>query len=257
MPLPWFRATVLAALVLLGHGAPAQTPSPAPLTVYAAASLADALDEVGAAYTKATGRTVRYSYAASSSLARQIEAGAPADVYVSADEEWMDYLEQHRLIAAGTRHDLLGNRLVLIAAADNPVRLKIAPGFALAAALGDGRLATGDPDSVPVGRYARAALSNLGVWNTVENRLVRAENVRSALHFVALGEAPLGIVYDTDARVEPRVRVVDVFPGATHPAIRYPVAITASAGAGAAQYVAFLGSATARAIYARYGFAVL
>jgi molybdate transport system substrate-binding protein len=225
------------------------------LLVFAAASLANVLDEIGTAYTQQTKQPVKFSYAASSALARQLEAGARADVFLSADLEWMDYVQARSLIARTTRRNLLGNRLALVAPADSKVELKIAPGFALAAALGNGgRLATGDPDSVPVGKYARAALTSLGVWNDVADRLVRADNVRSALAFIARGETPLGIVYETDARVEKRVRLVALFPADSHPPILYPVAVTTGAQPAARQWVEFLQSAPAQQAFKKYGF---
>jgi molybdate transport system substrate-binding protein len=187
-------------------------------------------------------------------LAKQIEAGAPAGVFVSADPEWMDYLAQRGLIEAGSRRDLLGNRLVLIAPADSRVMLRLTPGAPLAAALGGGRLATGDPDAVPAGRYAREALIALGLWNKVSSRLVRAENVRAALEYVARGEAPLGIVYRTDALADKRVRIVDTFAADSHEPIIYPLALTVHAGAAAARFATFLESPAARQIFARYGF---
>jgi molybdate transport system substrate-binding protein len=228
-----------------------------PLVVFAAASLTDALQEVDAAFSAHSKTPIKESFAASSVLAKQIEAGAPADVFVSADEQWMDYLAQHGLLASGMRRELLGNALVLIAPADSTLRLKIAPGFDLAGALNGGKLATGDPDSVPAGLYARAALNKLGVWSQVEARLVRAENVRAALAYVARAEAPLGIVYRTDAEAEPRVRVVDVFPADSHPPITYPLALTLHARRGAADYVQFLQGPTARGIFERHGFVTL
>ena len=225
------------------------------LTVFGAASLTNALEEVGRAFTATTGVPVRFSFASSSQLAKQVESGAPADVFVSADQEWMDYLASRRLIEPGTRRDIVGNRLVLVAPADSPVKLKIGPGFPLAAALGArGRIATGDPSSVPAGKYARAALMRLGVWQSVESRIIPADNVRTALNFVARAEAPLGIVYATDARAEKRVRVVDVFPDSTHEPIRYPAAATTVAGAEAAGFLEFLTSGPARAIFDRAGF---
>lgn len=224
------------------------------LLVFAAASLTNVLDEVGTAYTQQTQQKVKFSYAASSALARQLEAGARADVFFSADLEWMDYVQARNLIDRTTRRNVLGNRLVLVAPADSKIELKIAPGFALAAALGDGRLATGDPESVPVGKYARSALTSLGVWNDVADRLVRADNVRSALAFIARGETPLGIVYETDARVEKRVRVVAFFPADSHPPIVYPVAVTAGAAPAARQFVEFLSSAAAQRAFEKYGF---
>src|SRR5581483_2500117 len=172
--------------------------------VFGAASLTDVLDELGKGFAAKTHVPVKSSLAASSALAKQIEAGAPADVFFCADLEWMDYLDQRKLLRPGSRHDVVLNRLVLIAPADSKVSLKIAPGFDLLKALGDGKLVTGDPDSVPVGKYAHTALEKLGVWDRVSGRLVRAENVRSALAFVARGEAALGIVYQTDAMAEKR-----------------------------------------------------
>jgi molybdate transport system substrate-binding protein len=227
------------------------------LLVFAAASLSEALGDVDNAFTAESGIAVRTSFAASSVLAKQIEAGASADVFVSADREWMDYLEQRALIKPGSRRDLLGNALALIAPADSPVRLKIAPHFGLAAALGNGRLATGDPDSVPAGRYARAALMQLGVWEQVANRLARGENVRAALEYVARGEAPLGIVYRTDAQAEARVRVVDIFPADSHLPVTYPLALTAVARPESVRFAQFLSGDTARQIFVRRGFVVL
>lgn len=227
---------------------------PAPLLVFAAASLSDVLEEVDRAFTGFTHVEVRTSYAASSVLAKQIEAGAPADVFFSADIGWLDYLQQRGLVRPGSRRDVLSNSLVLIAPSDSAVRLTIAPHFDLAGALDGGRLATGDPDSVPVGKYARAALTQLGVWDSVAARLVRAENVRAALEYVARGEAALGIVYRTDAQAEKRVRVVATFPADTHPAIVYPAVVTAGARPPAPQFVDFLSGDEARRIFLRYGF---
>jgi len=224
------------------------------LLVFAAASLTNVLDEIGAAYTQQTGQPVKFSYAASSALARQLEAGARADIFFSADVEWMDYVQARNLIDRSTRRNLLGNRLALVAPADSKIELKIAPGFKLAEALGNGRLATGDPESVPVGKYARSALLSLGVWNDVADRLVRADNVRSALAFIARGETPLGIVYETDAKIERRVRVVDFFPASSHPPIVYPVAATSQARPAARQFVDFLESTPARDAFKKYGF---
>ena len=227
------------------------------LLVFAAASLADALGEINTAFTAQTGVPVKASFAASSVLAKQIEAGAPADVFFSADREWMDYLGQRGLLKPGSRRDVLGNALVLIAPAASPVHLKIAPGFDLAGALHGGRLATGDPDSVPAGLYARAALTKLGVWERVADRLARAENVRAALEYVARGETPLGIVYRTDALAEKNVRIVDVFPADTHPPITYPLALTAQARPASERFASFVGGDAARQIFLRRGFVVL
>lgn len=236
-------------------GIAADTAKPA-ITVFAAASLTNALQDLGDRFTKETSIPVRLSFAASSALARQIENGAPADVFFSADLEWMDYLQARNLIQPGTRHDVLANRLVLIAPLDSKIKLSIEPHFALLAALGKGRLATGDPDAVPAGRYAREALTTLGVWNEVVDRLVRADNVRSALAFVDRGEAPLGIVYETDALIDKQVRVVDVFPDNSHLPIVYPIALTSGAHADAARFVAYLrGPAGAR--FKAYGFTPL
>ena len=225
--------------------------------VFGAASLTDVLDELGKAFTAKTQVALKSSLAASSVLAKQIEAGAPADVFFSADLEWMDYLDQRKLLRPGSRHDVVLNRLVLVAPADSKVSVKIAPGFDLLKALGDGKLATGDPDSVPVGKYAHAALEKLGVWDRVSSRLVRAENVRSALAFVARGEAPLGIVYQTDALAEKRVRIVDVFPEDSHPPVTYPIALTTHAGPEAQRFEEFVVSDAAKPIFRKYGFTPL
>lgn len=259
---PAFRTlrTMLAALgFALVAFAPvrAENSEKPPLLVFAAASLTNVLGELSPAFEKTSGVKVRLSFAASSSLARQIEAGAAADVFVSADQEWMDYLQTRKLLDEKSRRDLVANRLVLIAPADSGVTLKIGPGFPLAAALGDGRLSTGDPDTVPVGKYARAALAALGVWKAIEPRLVRAENVRSAMMFVSRGEAPLGIVYSTDALVDPTVRVVGVFPEATHAPITYPAAAMKGAGTRAAAYLEYLSGTDARVTWKKFGFADL
>jgi molybdate transport system substrate-binding protein len=228
-----------------------------PVTVFAASSLTDVMQELGAVYTQASGTRVEFSFAASSTLARQIEGGAHADVFFPADQEWMDYLDQRGLIQKATRRDLVGNRLALVAPADSGIQLDIKPNFPLLAALKGGRLATGDPDSVPVGRYARAALTRLGVWNDVADRIVRADNVRSALAFVARGEVPLGIVYETDAKVDKKVRIVGIFPDDTHSPITYPVALTAKTDARAAAFLEFLRGPAGDAAFQKYGFVVL
>jgi molybdate transport system substrate-binding protein len=228
------------------------------LTVFAAASLTDTLQRISDAYTARSGAPIRLSFAASSALARQIEAGARVDVYFSADQEWMDYLERRQLIDASTREDLLGNRLALIAPKEGAVRASLTRSASIMAALGGkGRLATGDPDSVPAGKYAKAALISLGLWKVVEPRLARAENVRVALSYVARGEAPLGIVYATDAAVEPRVRIVELFPETSHAPITYPVAAVASARPNTSEYLAFLRSPEARRVFVAAGFEVL
>ncbi len=227
------------------------------ITVFAAASLTNALQDLGDAFTKDTSVPVRFSFAASSALARQIENGARADVFFSADLEWMDYLQAKNLIQAASRHDLLGNQLVLVAPAGSRINLKIAPHFALAGALGKGHLATGDPDSVPVGRYAHAALANLGVWDQVAPRLVRADSVRGALTFVDRGEAALGIVYATDAMIDKNVRVVDVFPADSHMPIIYPAALTNGARTDAAKFLAYIRGPAGDLTFRHYGFTPL
>ena len=222
--------------------------------VFAAASLTDVLEEIGGAYRAKTQQVIGFSFAASSILARQIEAGAAADVFISADEEWMDYLEGRGVVESGSRVNVAGNDLVLIAAADSTIELRIAPEFPLAKALGRGRLATGDPDIVPAGRYARAALTSMGVWDDVERRLVGAESVRTALAFVARGEVPVGIVYRTDALVEKRVRIVDTFPEESYPKIVYPAAVVKGAKPGASEFVAYLLSTDAQRVFRKHGF---
>lgn len=235
----------------------AAAPSNPPLIVYGAASLTNALQEIGTHYMRESKHAVKFSFAASSTLARQIEAGAPADIFFSADVDWMDYLQQHHLIKVATRQNLLGNSLVLIAPVSSHTQLKVTAGFALAAALGGGRLAVAATDSVPAGRYARAALKSLGVWNQISDKLVQAENVRMALAYVDRAEAPLGVVYQTDALIDRKVRIVDHFPEGSYPAIMYPVAVTVSARPDAKEFVAYLHSATAIAIFKKYGFTVL
>jgi molybdate transport system substrate-binding protein len=246
--------TVLWALALC---ASAQAVEPQPIVVFAAASLTNVLQDLGDEFTKDTSIPVKFSFAASSTLARQIENGAPADVFFSADLEWMDYLQMRQLIEVATRHDVLGNRLVLVAPLDSQISLKIGPDFQLAAALGKGRLATGDPDSVPVGRYAQQSLTKLGVWTTVSDRLVRADSVRSALAFVDRGEAPLGIVYETDALIDKNVRIVDVFPSDSHLPITYPVALTTKSSPAAAKFLAYIRGPAADVAYKHYGFTPL
>ncbi len=249
------RIVLLAALapIFVSHSDAQELERPE-LLVFAASSLTDVLGRLSTAYEEQSGIKVKLSFAASSVLARQIEVGTRADVFVSADQEWMNYLDERNLIAAGTRRDLVGNRLVLIAPSDSKVALSIEPGFDLASALGTGRLATGDPETVPVGRYARAALTKLGAWKDLERRIAPAENVRTALMYVSRGEAPLGIVYATDAAVEPRVRVVDTFPADTHEPITYPAAAMNHAQPAAAGFLEFLGSESAARIWRKFGF---
>lgn len=249
-------AIVLAGLVsLLPLSASAQGNDR--IVVFAAASLTDALQEIGTAYGRERGKRVVFSFAASMTLARQIELSAGPDLFIAADDESMDYLEQRNRIAKPTRQDLLGNRLVLIAPANSNTTLAIAPRMKIAETLRGGRLAMANVESVPAGRYGRAALMALGAWTEVADRLAQGEDVRTALAYVARGEAPLGIVYATDARVEPRVRVVATFPEDTHPPIVYPAALTPEASPDAAQFLAYLRGPQARAVFERAGFTVL
>ncbi len=228
------------------------------LIVFAAASMKNALDEVDTAFTAKTGVRIVASYAASSTLAKQIEQGAPADIFLSADTDWMDYAIARKSINEPTRVNLIGNSIVLIAPKDSKIdNVTIGQGFDLAKLAGDGKIATGDVKAVPVGKYARAALEKLGAWQAAEPKFAMAENVRAALTLVARGEAVLGIVYATDARVEPGVRIVGSFPADSHPAIIYPVAATKTAKPEAAAYLAFLRSPLAKATFEKYGFTFL
>jgi molybdate transport system substrate-binding protein len=228
------------------------------LTVFAAASMKNALDDIDAAYTAKTGVKISASYAASSALAKQIEQGAPADVFVSADTDWMDYAISKKNINEPTRVNLLGNSIVLIAPKDSKIdTVTIGPGFDLAKLAGDGKIATADVKSVPVGKYAKASLEKLGAWDAAEPKFAMTENVRAALALVARGEAVLGIVYSTDAKVEPGVKIVGTFPADTHPPIIYPVAATTTAKAEATDYLAFLRSSAAKTIFEKYGFKFL
>lgn len=250
------RAALLVVLLQAGTAVAGDRSSP--LTVFAAASLTDVLQQIGRDYVATGAPPPQFSFAASSVLAKQIESGARADVFVAADQEWMDYLAARGLLRDGTRRDLAGNRLVLIAPADSRVDLALVPGVALASALGpDGRLATGDPDFVPAGRYARRALVALGAWAGVADRLVRADNVRVALAYVARGEVPLGIVYATDARADARVRVVAVFPGDSHPPIAYPIAATRVGAPQAEAFIAFVAGPVAAGRFEAAGFTPL
>jgi molybdate transport system substrate-binding protein len=228
-----------------------------PVLVFAAASLADVMEDVGDAYRVETGSRIVFSFAGSMTLARQIEASSGADVFISADSETMDYLEVRNLIETTSRIDLLANELVLISPADAETSLSILPGFDLHGELGDGRLAVANTLAVPAGRYARAALENLGVWEGVASALAEAEDVRAALALVARGEAPLGIVYATDAMIEPRVRIVATFPENSHPPIRYPAALTRDARSGAAEFLAYLKGDAAAGIFEAAGFRVV
>jgi molybdate transport system substrate-binding protein len=248
-----FTAFVIALSALSPASAEDKT-----ITVFAAASMKNAIDEIDAAYTIKTGTWITASYAASSVLAKQIEQGAPADVFVSADTDWMDYATAKKTINEPTRVNLLGNSLVLIAPKDSRIdHVDIGPGFDLAKLAGGGRIATGDVKSVPVGKYAKAALEKFGAWQAAEPKFAMAESVRAALTLVARGEATLGIVYSTDAKVEPGVKIVGTFPADSHPAIIYPVAATVSAKPETNDYLAFLRSTAAKTILEKYGFKFL
>ena len=252
------RRLLLLAVIGAAFCALPAAAQPKTITVFAAASLKNALDDVNAAFQKATGIKAVASYGASSALARQIEQGAPADVFASADLDWMDYSARKKLIMDDTRLNLLGNRLVLIAPKDSKIEsVTISPGFDLAKLAGDGRIATGEVNSVPVGKYAKSALENLGIWASIEKKFAMADNVRAALALVSRGEAALGIVYETDAKIEPGVKVVGIFPPDSHPAIVYPVAATATAKSDADAYLAFLRSGIAKAVFEQYGFTFL
>ncbi len=247
----------LVALAILFGSAPAQGQDGS-LTIFAAASLKNALDDIDAAYSASSGVKVVASYAASSALARQIEHGAPADVFISADTDWMEYSIGKGNVSAATRVHLLGNKLVLIAPKDSKIdAVTIGPGFDLAKLAGDGSIVTGDVKAVPVGKYAKAALQKLGAWGAAGPKFAFAESVRAALTLVARGEAVLGIVYSTDANVEPGVKIVGSFPADSHPPIVYPAAATTTARAEAAGYLAFLRSAAARTVFEKYGFVFL
>lgn len=245
------------SIVLLGAAAvpDAMAKSHVQVMVFAAASVKDALDVLVKRFAGREAAKVVVSYAASSALARHIENGAPADLYISADNDWMDYLDRRMFLRAGTRSNLVSNHLVLIAPVSSQVVLVIKPAFPLAAALGDGRLAMADPDSVPAGKYGKAALQALGVWRGVSSRLARAENVRAALMLVARGEVPLGIVYTTDAIAERRVRVVGEFSSNLHQPIVYPAAILAESRSGAAaSMLRYLRSDDALVVWRTFGF---
>ncbi len=257
----WLSGVVgLAAGLLMTSGLP-QAPARAQggdIVVFAAASLKNALDAINAQWMKETGKKAAISYAASSALAKQLEHGAPAQLFISADLDWMDYVEKKDLIRKDTRSNLLGNRIVLIAPADKADPVDIKPGFDLAKVVGDGRLAMANVEAVPAGRYGKAALEKLGAWNGVSGRIAQTENVRAALLLVSRGEAPAGIVYQTDAAADPKVKIIGTFPEDTHPPIIYPIALTANATSpDAAAFLAYITSAKARPLFEAQGFTVL
>lgn len=250
-------ALIVAAVLVFS----AATAHAGDVVVFAAASLKNALDDAGTAWQRETGKKIVISYAGSNALARQIEAGAPADVFLSADLGWMDYVASKKLIRTESRVNLLGNTLVLVAPKDAHAQIALQPGFDLAAALGQGRLAMAHTDAVPAGRYGKAALKKLGMWEDVRSRVAQADNVRAALLLVSRGEAPLGIVYRTDAVSDPNVKIVAAFPEGSHPPIVYPAALVlpepTMEGAGdddAASFLAFLRSDKARPFFERQGF---
>jgi len=246
---------LIFGLALACSGMPAQARD---VVVFAAASLKNALDDAAAAWSRETGRKAVISYAGSNALAKQIEAGAPADIFFSADLDWMDHVTSKDLIRPETRVDLLGNDLVLIAPKGAAVQFSLQPGLDLAPVLAGGRLAMGHVDAVPAGKYGKAALEKLGAWDGVRERIAQTENVRAALLLVARGEAPLGIVYKTDAVSEPNVGIVGTFPKGTHPPIVYPVAMTRdSTHPDAAPFLEFLRSAKAKPFFEKQGFKVL
>ena len=253
------RALGLAAAALLAWWPqPSARAQGGDVVVFAAASLKNALDAVNAQWQKETGKKATISYASSSALAKQMEQGAPAQMFISADLDWMDYVEKKNLIKPETRSNLLGNRIVLIAPKDKAPAIDIKPGFDLAKVLGDGRLAMANVDSVPAGKYGKAALEKLGVWASVSGKLAQAENVRAALLLVSRGEAPAGIVYQTDAASDKGVTIIGTFPEDTHPPIIYPIALTAGAThPDAAAFLAYIRSDKAKPLFEAQGFTVL
>jgi molybdate transport system substrate-binding protein len=255
----WGRLASLALAVGLALGPFGVSSARADdVVVFAAASLKNALDDIAASWKAETGKATKISYAASSALAKQIEEGAPADIFISADLAWMDHVAGKNLIRPDTRSNLLGNRIVLVAPADSTVSLDVAAGMDLDGALAGGKLAMADPAAVPAGKYGKAALEKLGVWDSVSGSVAAAENVRAALALVSRGEAPLGIVYQTDAAADPGVKIVGTFPADSHPPIIYPVALIAASGnPDAAVFLDYLRSDAAKAAFAKQGFTVL
>ena len=253
----WLALLATTVLTLWAGNAPDAAQN-RDILVFAAASLKNALDEAAAQWQRESGKKVVISYAASNTLIKQIEQGAPADMFISADLDWMDYGQQKGLIKPDTRSNLLGNRLVLVAPKDSNVTADIKPGFDLATLLKGGRLAMGNVDAVPAGKYGKASLEKLGAWDGVKDKIAQAESVRAALLLVARGEAPLGIVYQTDAAADPTVKIVGNFPENTHPPIIYPIALTKdSTNPDALAFLNFIRSPAARPIFERQGFTVL
>jgi molybdate transport system substrate-binding protein len=251
-------ALLFATLVAWGAASAPAGAQSGDVLVFAAASLKNALDDVAAQWQRDTGKKAVISYAASNTLIKQIEQGAPADIFISADLDWMDYGQQKGLIKPDTRANLLGNRIVLVAPKDSTISVTIAPGFDLAALLKGGRLAMGNVDAVPAGKYGKAALEKLGAWDGVKDKVAPAESVRAALVLVSRGEAPLGIVYQTDAASDPSVKIVGTFPENSHPPIIYPIAMTKDSSKPEAQaFLAYIRSPAARPAFERQGFTVL
>jgi molybdate transport system substrate-binding protein len=254
------RMLGLAAAALVAWAIPQPASAQAQggdLVVFAAASLKNALDNINVQWQKETGKSARISYAASSALAKQMENGAPAQLFISADLDWMDYVEKKGLIKSDSRSNLLGNRIVLVAPKDKAAPVAIKSGFDLAKAIGSGRLAMANVDSVPAGKYGKAALEKLGVWASVSDKLAQAENVRATLLLVSRGEAPAGIVYQTDAASDPNLTIIGTFPEGTHPPIIYPIALTTGAGPDAAAFLDYIKSAKAKPAFEKEGFTVL
>jgi molybdate transport system substrate-binding protein len=259
----WLRVAfaligVAGAALAPGAGVAPAAAQSRDVLVFAAASLKNALDDVAAQWLRQTGKKIAISYAGSNNLIRQIELGAPADIFFSADTDWMDYGQQKSLIRPESRANLLGNRIVLVAPKDAAATIALAPGVDLSVALKGGRLAMANVDAVPAGKYGKAALEKLGAWDRIKDKIAQAESVRAALLLVSRGEAPLGIVYETDAASEPAVRIVATFPDDTHPPIIYPVALTKdSRNPDAATFLDFIRSPAARPAFERQGFTVL
>jgi len=247
-----------AAVLIWTAAAPRAAAQGKDILVFAAASLKNALDEVAAQWQRESGKKVVISYAASNTLIKQIEQGAPADIFISADLDWMDYGAQKTLIKPDTRSNLLGNRLVLVAPKDASLSVDVKPGFDLAALLKGGRLSMANVDAVPAGKYGKTALERLGAWDGVKNKIAQADNVRAALLMVSRGEAPLGIVYQTDAAADPSVKIVGTFPENTHPPITYPIALTKdSSNPDAAAFLNYIKSPGARPAFEKQGFTIL
>jgi molybdate transport system substrate-binding protein len=257
-PLAHFRVAFMAALVLLGATFASSAAHADDVLVFAAASLKNALDDAIAGYAATGGAKVNASYAASSALAKQIDSGAPADIFISADPDWMNDVQKNNMIQPATRFDFLGNLLVLVEPVDSPTKVDIGPNFPLAKLLGDNHLAMADPDAVPAGKYGKAALQKLGVWDSVESKVARAEDVRAALAFVSRKESPFGIVYQTDAAADKGVKIAGFFPADSYPPIIYPIALTASTkNPDAAKFLAFLHSNVAKPFFTKQGFSIL